>query len=370
VVNAGITPPTITVEPSDANVALGTTVNLSVAATGSNPLSYQWYFNSNAISGEVFETLPLGAVQASQAGFYHAVASNEGGSATSRVARVTVRNPVSTNIAYLRTLLDANFLATDATNVFSVEGVVTTHKTLTGSPNVLYYIQDSEAGIAVIHFASSELPAAGDKVRVTGPITSFNSLLELAPTTANAAHSVEILSSGNALPAAVPLVFGVTNDLPAVEALEGSLVKAVNVVLARPTENFSGNTTYMMTNSAGEVFALYINAQIAEIIGTPIPEGPVTITGVLGQFTPNSNADRKAGYQLIPTRLADIEAGTAEHPPFTLSVAKGDAGAVIITWPAQTTATYSVLGSGAVTGPFTNVATGLSFPSGSGTYQG
>ena len=57
------------------------------------------------------------------------------------------------------------------------------------------------------------------------------------------------------------------------------------------------------------------------------------------------------------------------HPDFTLSVAKGDGGAVVITWPAQAAASYDVIGAGSVTDTFTNVATGLTFPDGSGTYS-
>jgi hypothetical protein len=367
-VNTGTTPPSITSQPADVDVALGTTVSLTVAATGSNPLSYQWFFNSNSIPGEVFETLPLGAIQASQAGFYYAVASNAGGSATSRVARVSARGPISTNIAHLRTLVDANYVVTDTNNLYTVEGIVTTHSTLTSPGNTLFYIQDTNAGIAVIHFGSAALPAAGDKVRVTGPLSSFNSLLELAPSTANPNHGVEILSSGNPLPAAKTLAFATTNNLPAIEALEGSLVKVVNVTLPRPTTNFVGNTTYNMTNSAGETLALYINSQVAAIIGQPIPSGPQTITGVLGQFTSNSGTNRSLGFQVIPTRFEDIEAGSAVHPAFTLSVAKGAGSTVVITWPAQAAATYSVLGAGAVTASFTNVATGLTFPGGAGSY--
>jgi hypothetical protein len=369
-VKEGVTPPSITSQPADASVALGTDLSLTIAAAGSNPLSYQWFFNSNSIPGEVFEKLPLGSVQSSQAGFYHVEVSNLGGTAKSRVAQVSVRGPISTNIAYLRTLVDTNYVTTDTTNTYTVEGIVTTHSTLTSPGNTLFYIQDGDAGIAVINFGGSTLPAAGDRVRVTGPLSTYNSLLELAPSTANPYHAVEVVSSGNALPAAKTLAFGTTNDLPAIEALEGSLVKVVNVALPTAGGMFAGNKTYVVTNSAGETLAFYVNAQVAEIIGQPIPEGSVTITGVLGQFTSNTTADRKTGYQVIPSQLADIEAGgVVVHPNFTLSVAKGTGGTIVISWPTQSAAAYDVLGAGSVTDTFTNVATGLTFPGGSGSYE-
>jgi hypothetical protein len=369
-VKEGVTPPSITSGPADANVALGTDLSLTVAAAGSNPLSYQWFFNSNSIPGETFEKLPLGSVQSSQAGFYHVEVSNPGGTAKSRVSKVAVRGPISTNIAYLRTLVDTNYVTTDTTNSYKVEGIVTTHSTLTSPGNTLFYIQDGDAGIAVINLGGSTLPAVGDKVRVTGPLSTYNSLLELAPSTANPYHAVEVVSSGNALPAAKTLALGTTNDLSAIEALEGSLVKVVNVTLPNAGGTFSGNKTYVVTNSAGETFAVYVNSQVAAIIGQPIPEGPVTITGVLGQFTSNTTADRRLGYQVIPSQLADIEAGSAVvHPNFILSGAKGPGGTLLITWPAQSGARYDVLGAGSVTDTSTNVATGLTFPGGAGSFE-
>jgi hypothetical protein len=65
------------------------------------PTSYQWYFNSNPIPGEIFPSLVLHYVTANQAGSYSVIASNLGGVTESAPAVLTVSqtNPVAGLIA-------------------------------------------------------------------------------------------------------------------------------------------------------------------------------------------------------------------------------------------------------------------------------
>jgi len=51
-------------------VFVGATVTLSVSASGSPPLRYQWYFNNGAITNATSATLTLVNVQFSDAGNY------------------------------------------------------------------------------------------------------------------------------------------------------------------------------------------------------------------------------------------------------------------------------------------------------------
>jgi hypothetical protein len=86
-------PPLITVQPADRNVAAGQLAAFSVAATGVEPLSYQWWFNSAKLAGQTSASLVLFNVQPSQAGAYFVVVSNIAGMATSRLALLTVPAP-------------------------------------------------------------------------------------------------------------------------------------------------------------------------------------------------------------------------------------------------------------------------------------
>lgn len=85
------TPPTITVQPQSKVAGLGQTVIFSVGATGSAPLSYQWYFGANPIAGANGPTLSFVANARSQAGEYSVRVSNSAGSVTSQTFTLELR---------------------------------------------------------------------------------------------------------------------------------------------------------------------------------------------------------------------------------------------------------------------------------------
>ena len=65
---------------------------LSVSAWGSGSLSYQWYFNGAVIVGATSATLPLGAIQFTNAGLYSVVVSSSLGSVTNASYQVIVNS--------------------------------------------------------------------------------------------------------------------------------------------------------------------------------------------------------------------------------------------------------------------------------------
>jgi hypothetical protein len=84
-------PPTITSQPADRTVAAGSAATFSVGVSGSEPLSYQWFFNENPLAGRTQNELVVGAVQPAQAGGYYVVVTNRYGAATSDIASLTVQ---------------------------------------------------------------------------------------------------------------------------------------------------------------------------------------------------------------------------------------------------------------------------------------
>ena len=86
-------PPTIIVPPVSQTLTQGATLNLSVTATGSPTLTYQWRFNGATFPGATAPFLSLFNVQESAQGDYTVVVSNPYGSVTSVVAVVTVQSP-------------------------------------------------------------------------------------------------------------------------------------------------------------------------------------------------------------------------------------------------------------------------------------
>jgi len=87
-------PPSIVSEPANQTVIAGATASFQVAAGGSGPLSYQWFFNqASALAGATNATLTMANVQPGTAGGYSVVVTNTAGTVTSAIALLTVLVP-------------------------------------------------------------------------------------------------------------------------------------------------------------------------------------------------------------------------------------------------------------------------------------
>ena len=85
-----IAKPSLTAQPQPTSVTNGFTANFSVTATGQEPLSYQWYFNTNTLlPGQTGSTLSFPAAT-NNAGYYSVIITNTGGAVTSSAALLTV----------------------------------------------------------------------------------------------------------------------------------------------------------------------------------------------------------------------------------------------------------------------------------------
>src|ERR1039458_5577090 len=86
----GVFPPSITQGSQSWTVAAGTVLNLSVSASGTAPLSYQWLDSSGQIAGATNAPFTLNPVQTNNADGYFVVVTNPYGVVTSAVATLTV----------------------------------------------------------------------------------------------------------------------------------------------------------------------------------------------------------------------------------------------------------------------------------------
>lgn len=82
--------PSITQQPTGVSVIEGTPVSFFVAASGTNPITYQWRKNGVNISGATSQTLNFLTTTLSDSGTYSCVATNSEGSATSVGAFLSV----------------------------------------------------------------------------------------------------------------------------------------------------------------------------------------------------------------------------------------------------------------------------------------
>lgn len=86
-------PATIIQQPGSVTATRGAQVSLAGAATGSEPLLYQWLFNSNVLAGATAPSLSFANVQYNDAGGYALVVTNELAAVTSSTATLTVTPP-------------------------------------------------------------------------------------------------------------------------------------------------------------------------------------------------------------------------------------------------------------------------------------
>ena len=94
--SAGTCPPTcptIATQPLSTVVCAGQRVALSLAASGTAPLSYQWRKNAQALQGATTAKLVIHPASGSDSGSYDCVVTNSCGSATSIPATLTVNSP-------------------------------------------------------------------------------------------------------------------------------------------------------------------------------------------------------------------------------------------------------------------------------------
>lgn len=88
-----LSPPAMLTQPADKFVGSGANIQLTVTATGSGPMQYQWYKNDLAIAGATNAALSLQRVQISDTGSYHAIVQNSFGTVISSAATVIVQEP-------------------------------------------------------------------------------------------------------------------------------------------------------------------------------------------------------------------------------------------------------------------------------------
>jgi polygalacturonase len=120
-------PPAITNQPTGLVVLAGSNATFAVGASGSAPLSYQWWFNlTNSGAGGTNASLTVSNAQPADAGGYRVIVTNAYGAATSSVAVLTVSVPPAFG--------DIRVAVGGGSVVISGSG---------GTPNGIYYVLTS-----------------------------------------------------------------------------------------------------------------------------------------------------------------------------------------------------------------------------------
>jgi hypothetical protein len=100
-------PPVFVQQPVSISVLVGSNATFNSLAAGSNPLRYQWYFQSSPLVNQTNRQLTLTSVATNAAGSYFVIASNQFGSATSAVVQLTVNQPPTLQQALSHVVVNA-----------------------------------------------------------------------------------------------------------------------------------------------------------------------------------------------------------------------------------------------------------------------
>ncbi len=168
----------------------------------------------------------------------------------------------------------------------TVTGIVTSGPEL----GAIRFFQDSTAGLAAYSYSMGSVKS-GDSILISGTLRNYASLLELDPVL-----SFTVLSQNNTLPDPAEIKPEEISD-----KYEGMLIIIKHANFETSSERFEGNKNYSLSSN-GQTFEIRINSS-TNIPGETIPNGPVSLSGILGQY---SWDDPNAGFQLLPRNKDDI----------------------------------------------------------------
>jgi len=158
--------------------------------------------------------------------------------------------------------------------------------------------------ISIFDITSAPVVPIGNKVRVCGWTGPFRGLDELVDDPADGTPDPVVTDLGPATPAPVNDVAAadLMDHSPSAEALESCLIRLCGTFVDAGT--FAGNANYSFLGSDGNTCIVRIDID-TNLVGTPIPAGPVQVTAILGQF---DIAGVCTGYQALPRTTADLQA--------------------------------------------------------------
>ena len=219
----GATPPSIVTQPTNLLVHAGDNAAFAVSASGSAPLVYRWYFNTNSlVNNATNSTLTITNAQISDAGVYSVLISNTYGTASSAYATLSV----NTNA------LPPSFTTQPVSLIVLVSDTATFSATATGTQPIDY--QWKKNGVPISGATSSSLGLTNVQFADAGTFTVV------------ASNSVDSVTSD-------PATLTVTNVIPGDLYVSPTGTPSNPGTLAQPTtlsnaiaKVGAGNTIYMV----------------------------------------------------------------------------------------------------------------------------
>lgn len=172
------------------------------------------------------------------------------------------------------------------------------------------YMQDITGGIAVYDAALHAAAQRGDSVLVTGPYTEFGAGSEPGSglgQISGQGTTWKIIEAERQEPMPRSVTISEVD-----EVLEGQLVRITGVTIGGGTgapRSFQQNKNYDITDATGTMQLRIDNS--TNLVGAPVPEGEITIVGVVGQYM--------GTHQMLPRSTGDLGLDVPPNPWDTLS---------------------------------------------------
>jgi len=262
--------PSIQTDPGDQTVVFGDPVAFAVAATGTSPLTYEWYKDGTQIPGEDQSTFSILSASVSDSGLYHAVVSNACGTASSNQAQLTV-NKANQAITFDQPASPAVFGTTFVVSPTASSGL-TVELTALGSCTNSGYEVSMTSGVGICTLIASQpgdvnYNPAGDVVRTVdaakaGQVIDFPA--PQSPAVYGSVFSVT-LSASSGLPVNLTSDGGCSNDGAQVTMTSGSTACTL-------TASQAGDDNY---NPATNAISTIDAAKASQVITFDEPASPV-----------------------------------------------------------------------------------------------
>ena len=287
--------------PADFGAPLVENVTSSGGATGGTPTVVGQLITLNGVSitkanpGVVniagLSTPTTGTIAAGN-GVYPFTISTAGDGGTLKAVFASPAANVLIPIANIRDI-DANGAPVDKNTIVAVEGVCTT-----GPLGGTSFIQDASYGIAI--YPATTNPAftlgmvAGRRYAVVGTLVDYNGMAEIKPASVSGVVDLGVDT--------MPAPISITVAQAKAEQYESMLVTIADLTKdTAETDPWAVSKTITVKNSAGDAIDVRIQS---ESTATPEPVYPVTITGILAQFS--SATPRALTYQIMPRTGSDL----------------------------------------------------------------
>jgi hypothetical protein len=323
-------PPTITTQPQSTGGlgGPGSSATFSVVASGTAPLTYQWYYNSTAMgSGSTSSNLTVTPIGPKQVGNYSVVVTGPGGSVTSVVATLTVYVlPAITSQPASQALI----LGQNATFSVGASGTAPLNyqwslngTNLSGATNLsltLTNIDPTDAGsytVVVINLAGSVTSTVAT-LTVYVPPAITNQPDNLAVVQSQTA--VFFVEAGGTAPLKYQWRFSGTN-------LAGATNATLTLTNVQPTK--AGNYLVVVTNSGGSATSAV--AALTVYVPPAITNQPASQALILGQtatFSVGASGTAPLNYQWS-INSTNIPSGTNASLTLT-NVQTTDAGSYTV----------------------------------------